>query len=161
MIISGGQNMNNFVISILLLFFSIFSFTPVPASGDEYGGGVVAREIAKNTVTANGNPIKYLVTDRPEVTAFIVEVPSGGETGWHIHPVPVYAYIINGTLDVEMENGDIHTYREGDAIIEMVNTPHNGKNRGLATVKLVAFYTGEQGEVNTIKVQDVRRPELK
>lgn len=153
--------MKNYVVSILLLFLSILSFAPLTASGGEYGGGVVATEIAKATVTANGNQVRYLVTDKSEVTALIVEIPPGGETGWHLHPVPVYAYIIKGTLDVETENAHVHTYHEGEAIIEMVNTPHNGKNRGPAPVKLVAFYTGEHGAPNTVKVKEVKKPGLK
>jgi len=153
--------MKSSVVGTSLLFFSLVSCTHLPASGGEYGAGITVREIAKTTVTADGQPVRYLRADRPEVTALIVEIPPGGETGWHLHPVPVYAYIIKGTLDVEMGNGDVRTYHEGDAIIEMVNTPHNGKNRGSAPVKLVAFYTGEQGKPNTIKIKEEKKPEGK
>lgn len=150
--------MKIFGLTVSLLFFSIISLVPFPASGDEYRGGVSVREMAKTTFTADGQPVRYLVTDKPEVTALVVEISPGGETGWHLHPVPVYAYIIKGALEVEMENGDIHTYNEGDAVIEMVGKPHNGKNRGEIPVKLAAFYTGEQGAPNTVKVLEMKKP---
>lgn len=137
--------MKIFGVSASLLFFSLVSCAHVPASGDEFGGGITVREIAKTMVAANGQPVRYLRTGKPEVTALIVEIPPGGETGWHLHPVPVYAYVIKGTLDVEMENGDVHTYHEGDAIIEMVNTPHSGKNRARSSQAGGLLYRGARG----------------
>lgn len=140
------------VVAVLFLL-SLGALPPPTASGDEYGGAVAVRQIAKTTVTANGQPIEYPRTDKPEVTAAIVEIPPGAETGWHLHPVPVYAYILSGTLEVRTENGAVHTYRAGDAIIEMVDTPHNGYNRGTVPVKLVGFYTGGVGTPNTVEVK--------
>ena len=43
--------------------------------------------------------IRYPQVDDPEVQSLIVEIPAGGETGWHTHPVPAYAYILAGTID--------------------------------------------------------------
>lgn len=54
---------------------------------------------------------------------------------------------------VELEDGKENIFREGDAIIEIVNAPHNGRNAGKTPVKLVVFYTGVEGSPNTVKVQ--------
>ena len=145
--------MKIFGVGALLFFLSLVALPPVTASGDEYAGQITVRQIAKTTVTANGQPIEYLRTDKPEVTAVIVEIPPGGETGWHLHPVPLYGYVVSGTLEMRTENGDVHTYHAGDAIIEMVDTPHNGENRGTTPVKLLGFYTGGFGIPNTVEVQ--------
>jgi len=51
-----------------------------------------------------------------------------------------------------MKNSENYDFREGDAILEVVNTPHNGKNKGTIPAKLVVFYTGEQVKPNTVKV---------
>jgi quercetin dioxygenase-like cupin family protein len=67
--------------------------------------------------------------------------------------VPVYAYVLSGDLTVEMENGEKREYRENEAIFEAVGTPHNGKNAGKIPVKLVVFYTGEEGKPVTLKIQ--------
>jgi quercetin dioxygenase-like cupin family protein len=118
----------------------------------EYQAGVTARIIAKTAVTGNGQQIVYPRTDRAEVTAMEVTLPPGAETGWHQHPIPVYAYVQSGELEVEIAGGLTKHFKSGDAIIEVVNTLHNGRNRGEETVRLAVFYLGVQGEPNVIKM---------
>ena len=137
---------------------SVVLLLAVPASGAEYAEEVAVREIARTTVTAGGQPIRYPGTDQPEVTAKVVELPPGAETGWHYHPIPVYGYVIRGTLEVERENGKVDMYRQGDAIIEAVDSPHNARNRGPEPVELVAFYTGVRGRSTTVTSPRQRGP---
>ena len=128
----------------------MISFT-LSASGADYQCGVSATVLKSSSVTGNGQRIVYPVTDKAEVTAMTVNLAPGAETGWHSHPIPVYAYVVEGKLDVELEGGQIITYRSGDAIIEVVNTLHNGSNQGPEDVRLVAFYTGVEGTPNVVK----------
>jgi quercetin dioxygenase-like cupin family protein len=125
----------------------MFSF----ASADEYSGGVQARVILKTKNMSNGQPIAYLKMDKPEVTVMTVELPPGTETGWHTHPVPVYAYVLSGSLTVELEGKKISIFQAGDAIIEVVNAHHCGKNTGSVPVKLVVFYTGAENLSNVTR----------
>lgn len=115
----------------------------------EYQPAVKVKLIKKTTAAANGQQLSYPKTENPEVTVATVEIPPGGETGWHSHPFPVYAYVMSGVLAVAIGNGE-HEFKEGDAIIEVIDTPHNGRNRGSTPVKLVVFYTGSQGGQNTV-----------
>ena len=138
-------------VKVYFLTFLILICTAINAQAAEYEG-VMATQIKKSTTASNGQKLNYLQTDSPEVTVLIVEIPPGGETGWHIHPVPVYAYMLSGAITVEMENKETYDFRKGDTVLEVVNTPHNGKNIGKVPAKLVVFYTGEQGRPNTVKV---------
>lgn len=122
------------------------------AGAGGYAGGVVTRELLRTGVTADGTVIAYPVTDRPEVTAMLVELSPGSETGWHKHPVPVYAYLLSGTLEVELAGGKTLQYRAGDAIIEVVGTLHNGRAAGIEPVRLIVFYTGVQGAPTVVRV---------
>jgi quercetin dioxygenase-like cupin family protein len=124
---------------------------PLAAGAADYGTGVTAKVLQKTSVTANGARIAYPATTRAEVTAMTVDLAPGAETGWHKHPVPVYAYVVSGSLDVELAGGTALTYRAGDAIIEVVDTLHNGRNRGTEPVKLAVFYLGSEGTPNVIK----------
>ena len=45
-------------------------------------------------------PIAY-PSGTPNITAAIVTIPPGGETGWHTHAVPLFAYILDGALTVD------------------------------------------------------------
>lgn len=131
-------------------------FAP-PAFTADYGTGVKAKILKKTSVTDIGQKITYPRTDRAEVTAMTVELAPGAETGWHKHPVPVYAYVITGNLSVELEDGELRSYHAGDAIIEAVGTLHNGKNTGTEPVKLAVFYLGAEGTPNVIKVKPVEK----
>ena len=128
------------------------------SAGDEYGAEVIVQELARTAVTADGQPIRYPRTDKPEVTVSRVELPPGAETGWHYHPIPVYGYVIRGTLEVERESGQVITYQEGDAIIEAVNSMHNARNTSREPVEMVAFYTGVHGTANTITTPGAEKP---
>jgi len=49
--------------------------------------------------------------DDPEVTVMTVELSPGTETGWHTHPVLVYAYILSGSLTVEVEGKNTSIFK--------------------------------------------------
>jgi quercetin dioxygenase-like cupin family protein len=109
-------------------------------------------KILVSVSASNGQPHRYLKTDKPEVTALTVEIPPGAETGWHLHTVPVYAYVLSGTLTIELADGKLLAFKPGEAIVEVQNLAHNGRNPGRETVKLVVFYTGEEGHPNVTRV---------
>jgi quercetin dioxygenase-like cupin family protein len=62
-------------------------------------------------------------------------------------------YQIRGHHDFNCAKNRIRYHREGEAIFEAVNTPHNGKNLGEIPVRLVVFYIGEEGKPITVKVR--------
>lgn len=130
----------------------LFLIAPCLSTAD-YNSGVTAKILAKTTVTANGQKILYPSTDRAEVTAMTVELAPGAETGWHKHPVPVYAYVVSGNLSVALEDGRELSYSAGDAVIEVFNVMHNGKNRGSKPVNLAVFYLGVEGAPSVIKAE--------
>lgn len=116
-----------------------------------YHAAVKVTTLVKTTTTSSGDPVVYPLIDDPEVTALLVEIPPGAETGWHEHPVPCYAYIIAGTVVVETQDGTKHSFSAGDAFAEMMNRLHNGRNPGPETVRLVMFVTGEKGKPFTVR----------
>jgi quercetin dioxygenase-like cupin family protein len=136
---------------ITLLFLFAFGVPHIAVAGD-YASGVEASLILKTTTTTSHYPAKYLNTERPEITVMKVEIKPGAETGWHSHPVPLYAYVLEGDLTVEVKGGKTYHFTAGDAIVEFVNIPHNGKNLGTTPVVLIVFYTGEIGTPNTVMV---------
>lgn len=122
-----------------------------PAMTADYNSGVTANVLLQSALTGNGRKIVYPLTDRAEVTAMTVDLAPGAETGWHKHPVPVVAYVVSGNLSVELEDGKELSFAAGEAIIEVINTLHNGKNKGIEPVKLAVFYLGAEGIPNVIR----------
>jgi len=134
---------------VIIIGILIFAAPYIALAGD-YDSGVKATLILKTNTTTGNYPAKYLNTQVPEITAMKVEIKPGAETGWHSHPVPLYAYVLEGNLTVEIKGGNTYHFTAGDAIVEVVNIPHNGKNLGTTPVTLIVFYTGERGTPNTV-----------
>lgn len=121
------------------------------AGAEGYKPAIRVSPLLRTSTTAAGQPIAYPRTDAPEVTAVLVEIPPGAETGWHKHPFPCYAYVLSGELTVEMEGGRTNRIAAGQALVEAVNVLHNGRNTGGEPAKLVLFVTGEKGKPFTVR----------
>ncbi len=127
-------------------------FRPGTCMAEGYADVRVKTLAAAVTTAYNGQPLAYPGNVKsPEVTALEVSFPPGGATGWHYHPVPVYAYMLDGELTVELQGGGKRIFRKGDAIIEVVNLPHNGVNTGTIDARLVVFYTGAAELPNVVR----------
>lgn len=122
-----------------------------PPTETAYHAAVQVTPLLRTTTTSVGDPIFYPQIDNPEVTAVLVEIPPGAETGWHEHPVPCYAYMMTGTVVVETEDGTTRSFSAGEAFAEMMNRLHNGRNPGPETVRLVMFITGEKDQPFTVR----------
>jgi quercetin dioxygenase-like cupin family protein len=89
----------------------------------------------------------------PDITAAVVTIPPGGETGWHIHDVPLFAYIIDGEITVDYGSEGTRLYTAGDGLLEAFQWPHNGVNTGTMPVRILAVYMGADGLANTTMVE--------
>src|SRR5437867_1040118 len=86
--------------------------------------------------------IVYPKTDSAEVTALVLDIGPGGETGRHMHPNPTFVYILEGAIDVEMDGHPTKSYKAGESFMEAINAWHNGKNRGTTPAKVLVVFTG-------------------
>ena len=107
----------------------------------EQAASVKVSTILKTENSWDGKPIVY-PEGKPEVTGMLIKIAPGGETGWHFHPVPSFAVVLEGELEVQLKNGMVKRLKSGEALAEVVNTLHSGRNVGLVLLKLVVFYTG-------------------
>lgn len=96
-----------------------------------------------------GAPIRY-PSGKPHVTSYLLTMVPGQSTGWHRHDVPLYARILQGTLDVDYGQGVVHTYRAGDTLMEAMDRDHNGTVIGGEEVKLLIVFMGAEGSLNTV-----------
>jgi len=105
--------------------------------------------ILETTTSWDGTLLEY-PEGEANITGILVEIAPGAETGWHLHPAPNFGYVLEGELQVSLENGQTKKLKAGEALAEVVNTYHNGKNIGETPVKLVVFYAGTRDQVLTI-----------
>ena len=81
-----------------------------------------------------------------EVVTALAEIPGGAQTGKHMHPGEEVAYVVEGTLTVEIDGKPTKTYTAGQAFIVPAGQPHNGKNGGSGMTKVLANYIIEKGK---------------
>jgi quercetin dioxygenase-like cupin family protein len=98
--------------------------------------------LLRTTVNSIGQPIAYPGDGTPEVTALLVEMAPGEETGWHQHPVPLLGYILAGELTVYQATGEKRVVRSGEVSLESVGVVHNGVNEGAVPLKMIVFVAG-------------------
>ncbi|HJY41390.1 MAG TPA: cupin domain-containing protein [Steroidobacteraceae bacterium] len=128
---------------------------PFAAHAIEPSKTVKVTPLLKTTQSWNGAPIKY-PEGQAEISALMIEIAPGGETNWHEHPVPSFGMLLEGTLEVSLTDGKKKLLKAGEALAEVIATPHNGRNVGTTPVKLIVFYAGAVDKQLTVPRPDAR-----
>ena len=128
---------------IILLFAVVSIYFTVKS---QYNKELILEPILKTDTTSIGQKIVYPSFASDEVTMLRITIPCGKSTGWHKHTFPVFAYILQGTLTVEILNRKTVQYPFNSSFSEVINTLHNGINNGKENVVLIAFFMGEKGK---------------
>ena len=85
------------------------------------------------------------VNDRHAVQVLAEFVP-GGAAGRHTHPGEELGYVMEGTLQLEIEGQAPRTLKAGETFFIPANTVHDGKNVGSGPAKVLATYIVEKGK---------------
>ena len=110
-----------------------------------------AAPVLTTSQTIIGQPIAY-PSGTATVASSVITIPPDGETGWHLHAVPLFGYILAGELTVDYGDKGTHIYKTGDGLMEAINWPHNGMNMGTVPVRILAVYMGAEGIPNATVV---------
>src|SRR5918999_3090124 len=99
--------------------------SPQPAGGDPaLPQGLKTTPVLKRGRTAGKKPIEYSKTGKAEIVSVIGELEPGGRSALHQHPVPVYVYVLEGTLTVQAHGMEAREYKPGQAFLEDINHWH-------------------------------------
>src|SRR5262245_24527293 len=115
--------------------------------------GFKTTPVLKSVQTASNMKIEYSKAGQAEVVSVIGELEPGGRTSRHQHPVPVFVYVLEGTLTVQADGGQAREYAPGNAFMEDINHWHQAFNKGTAPVKILVVFMGEEGKPTTINAQ--------
>ncbi|MDX1250813.1 MAG: cupin domain-containing protein [Gammaproteobacteria bacterium] len=130
------------VVSCLVSSFSVHAI--------ELSSAVKVSTVLKTDKSWDGQPIVY-PEGKPEITGVVVEIAPGGETGWHSHPVPSFGMVLEGELEVQLKTGQAKRFTAGEALAEVTNALHNGRNVGQSPLKIIVFYGGVVGQKLSVK----------
>ena len=92
--------------------------------------------LQKHDLTAHGR----------EGIQVIAEFVPGAAAGKHTHPGEEMGYVLEGTLQLEIQGKPPVTLKAGQAFFVPANTVHDGKNVGKGPLKVLATYIVEKGK---------------
>ncbi|HEX2525896.1 MAG TPA: cupin domain-containing protein [Geminicoccus sp.] len=103
------------------------------------GPPVVVNELASETTTASGQPIRLPQGDARILLSEYMIAP-GAKLPVHKHPFTRLAYVQAGTLSVtNTDTGQTVVYTPGDLVVEAVDQWHFGENVGTTPVELLVL----------------------
>ena len=107
--------------------------------------------LAKASASWNGEKLPNYAAGTPEVTILRIVIPPKVQLPLHRHPVINAGVLLKGELTVVTEDEKRLHLQAGDAVIEVVDTWHYGKNEGDVPAEIIVFYAGTQGEPITLE----------
>ncbi len=128
----------------------IVSLLLIAASADD-APGVGVETLVKSTASWDGTALPDYPGGRPEITVLRIRIPAGAKLDMHRHPVINAGVLLAGELTVVTKDYKKLRLKAGDALIEVVDTWHYGKNEGIRPAEIIVFYAGVEGEPITVK----------
>jgi quercetin dioxygenase-like cupin family protein len=124
--------------------FLIFTNNP-PNTGAPDTGTVAVRLLLQERLTA--------LTNQEVSVVKITTAPGGAATGAHQHPGPVFAYLLKGEVESQVDPGESKVYRAGDVFYEPPMHTHR-LYRNLSkteAAELLVFQVHETGKPFAIR----------
>ena len=73
-------------------------------------------------------------------------IPVGVESGWHVHPGEEVGYIIAGQVEMMVQGRATVVLHAGDGFLIPPRTPHNARDLGPDTGRMLSTYIVETGQ---------------
>ena len=123
-------------------------------------GGVIAliatigsaSQVVGQTPTVQRKTLLQQDFEVPGYQVLLIEatLPVGGREGKHTHPGTMVGYILEGTMDLEVEGKPTQVLKAGDSAMVEPGKLHEGINRGRVPIKaLVTFVVKKDQPLST------------
>lgn len=137
-------------ITVFLLAFSLHGSEAPP---------VGVESLLQTTRTWDGALLPPYPEGQPEISILKITIAPGASLPWHKHPVINSGVLLSGKLEVTHEDGRVFRLGPWDAISEVVNTWHYGRNPGDEPAVILVVYSGVVNMPLTIlKDSETRNP---
>ena len=115
---------------------------------DDLAGKLARREVQRAPLSIPGREMVQVET----------LIPAGVESGWHIHPGEEVGYIIAGRVEMRIQGRPTVVLRPGNGFLIPPRTPHNARDLGPETGRMLSTYIVETGKpIATFVDQPVER----
>jgi len=109
---------------------------PVLRAIDELAGRLSRTEVQRGPFSVPGREIVQVLT----------ELPAGLDSGWHTHPGEEVGYVLAGTVELQVEGLPTRTLHAGEGFLVPPRTPHDARDLGPGTGRLLSTYLVETGQ---------------
>ena len=117
-------------------------------SEDDLASKLARREVQRSPSSIPGREIVQVET----------LIPAGVESGWHAHPGEEVGYIIAGQVEMMVQGRATVVLHAGDGFLIPPRTPHNARDLGPETGRMLSTYIVETGQpIATFVDQPVQR----
>jgi quercetin dioxygenase-like cupin family protein len=107
--------------------------------------------LAKTGASWNQSRLPAYPAGTPEINILKIKIPPGVQLPMRRHPVINAGVLLAGELTVYAEGGQTLHLQAGEAIVELVNQWHYGKNEGTEMAEIIVFYAGTVASPSTVK----------
>ena len=111
---------------------------------------IIVEELARTSESWDKETLPEYPEGVPEITVLRITVPPGASLPLHFHPVIKAGVLLEGELTVISENNEVLTLKTGEAIIEVVDKWHYGRNNSETPAVIIVFYAGTKGGPITV-----------
>ena len=108
----------------------------VASSRDDLAGKLTRREVQRSPSSIPGREIVQVET----------LIPVGVESGWHVHPGEEVGYIVVGQVEMKVQGRATVVLNAGDGFLIPPRTPHNARDLGPETGRMLSTYIVETGQ---------------
>jgi quercetin dioxygenase-like cupin family protein len=106
------------------------------SSRDELASKLARREVQRAPSSIPGREIVQVET----------LIPPGVESGWHVHPGEEVGYIVAGEVEMMVQGRATVVLRPGEGFLIPPRTPHNARDLGPDTGRMLSTYLVETGQ---------------
>ena len=132
----------------VLIFLAALTFSGCSVPVDH---NIKVRTLVKSGQSWDNAPLPPYPKGTPEITILRITIPPESELPLHYHPVINAGVLLKGELTVVTEKQETLYLKAGDALIEVVDKWHYGRNKGNVPAEIIVFYAAAKGDEITVK----------
>ena len=126
------------LVTVVALAGVVVYMAPVSGQADKQTRDDLAGKLARREVQRS-----QLSIPSREMVQVETLIPAGVESGWHIHPGEEVGYIIAGQVEMRVQGRATVVLKPGDGFLIPPRTPHNARDLGPETGRMLSTYIVE------------------
>jgi quercetin dioxygenase-like cupin family protein len=146
----NGLNRGSVPTKFLIVFTGKEKETPLVWAAGSSPVGLRTSVVLQTSRTIMGEPILFPLY-RNQFTVLVLEIAPGGRVGRHQHPVPPFAYVLEGTVSLEIEGQTPKLFTVGQAWTDSTNMWHDALNKGTTPARILVVFAGSEGTPVTVR----------